>query len=126
MMSKMRELSKIFIVIVALSFIALMVFEWGMDYTGMGQRQNVVGSVNGQELTYEMFTDMFQNLFLTTNIYHIKVLLMDHSLPFFHHNVSNILPFRSLRTTLLSHRTARIPLTLPLYPAISHLESRTP
>jgi len=63
MMSKMREYSKIFIVIVALSFIGLMVFEWGMDYTGLSQRQNMVGSVNGRELSYEMFTDMFQNLY---------------------------------------------------------------
>jgi parvulin-like peptidyl-prolyl isomerase len=62
-MSKMREYSKIFIIIVALSFIGLMVFEWGMDYSGMGQRQNIVGSVNGRELTYDMFSDMFQNLY---------------------------------------------------------------
>jgi parvulin-like peptidyl-prolyl isomerase len=62
-MSKMREYSKIFIIIVALSFIGLMVFEWGMDYSGMGQRQNVVGSVNGREMSYEMFSDMFQNLY---------------------------------------------------------------
>ncbi|TFH03042.1 MAG: hypothetical protein E4H13_00110 [Calditrichales bacterium] len=65
MMSKMRELSKVFIVIVALSFIGLMVFEWGMDYTGRGQRQNVVGKVNGKELTYEMFSEMYQNLYQT-------------------------------------------------------------
>ena len=63
MMSKMREYSKIFIIIVALSFIGLMVFEWGMDYSGMGQRQNVVGSVNGREMSYDMFTEMFQNLY---------------------------------------------------------------
>ena len=63
MMSKMREYSKIFIIVVALSFIGLMVFEWGMDYTGLRQRKNVVGSVNGHELTYDMFTDMFQNLY---------------------------------------------------------------
>jgi len=63
MMSKLREYSKIFIVIVALSFIGLMVFEWGMDYSGQSQRQTMVGSVNGRELSYEMFTDMFQNLY---------------------------------------------------------------
>jgi len=63
MMSKMREYSKFFIIIVALSFIGLMVFEWGMDYTGQSQRQTMVGSVNGRELSYEMFTDMFQNLY---------------------------------------------------------------
>jgi len=63
MMSKMRELSKVFIVIVALAFIALMVFEWGMDYTGRGQKRNIIGSVNGKELTYEMYSNMFQNLY---------------------------------------------------------------
>jgi parvulin-like peptidyl-prolyl isomerase len=40
-----------------------MVFEWGMDYTGMSSRQNYVGSVNGQELTYEQFTDLYQQLY---------------------------------------------------------------
>lgn len=63
MMSKMRELSKIFIIIVAVSFIGLMVFEWGMDYSGQSSRRNVVGTVNEQELTYEMFTDIFQNMY---------------------------------------------------------------
>jgi parvulin-like peptidyl-prolyl isomerase len=62
MMTKMREYSKFLIIIVALSFIGLMVFEWGMDYTGLNRRQNV-GSVNGRELSYEMFTDMFQSLY---------------------------------------------------------------
>ncbi len=63
MMTKLREYSKIFIIIVALAFIGLMVFEWGMDYTGLRSRQNVVGVVNGEELTYEMFSDMYQQLY---------------------------------------------------------------
>jgi len=63
MMTKLREYSKIFIIIVALAFIGLMVFEWGMDYTGLSMRKNVVGEVNGQELTYEMFSDLYQQLY---------------------------------------------------------------
>jgi parvulin-like peptidyl-prolyl isomerase len=63
MMTKLREFSKIFIIILALSFIGLMVFEWGMDYTGLSSRRDVVGSVNGQELSYEMYSDMFQQLY---------------------------------------------------------------
>ena len=63
MMTKLREYSKIFIVIVAASFIGLMVFEWGMDYSGMSSRQNIVGSVNGQELTYDQFTEMYQQMY---------------------------------------------------------------
>ena len=63
MMTKLREYSKIFIIIVALSFIGLMVFEWGMDYTGISSRQNVVGEVNGKELTYERFSELYQQLY---------------------------------------------------------------
>jgi len=63
MMTKLREYSKIFIVIVALSFIGLMVFEWGMDYTGQSNRQSYVGSVNGQELTYDQFTELYQQMY---------------------------------------------------------------
>jgi parvulin-like peptidyl-prolyl isomerase len=63
MMTKLREYSKIFIIIVALSFIGLMVFEWGMDYTGISSRRNVVGEVNGKELTYERFSELYQQLY---------------------------------------------------------------
>ena len=63
MMTRLREYSKIFIIIVALSFIGLMVFQWGMDYTGLRSRKNVVGEVNGEELTYERFSELYQQLY---------------------------------------------------------------
>ncbi len=63
MMTKLRELSKIFIIIVAISFIALMVFEWGMDYSGRSRQNNVVGEVNGNKLTYDRFNDLYQQLY---------------------------------------------------------------
>ena len=62
-MTKMREMSKIFIIIIAVAFIALMVFEWGMDITGRSKVDNVVGIVNGKELTYQMFSEMYQQLY---------------------------------------------------------------
>ncbi len=63
MMTKLRQLSKIFIIFIAVSFIALMVFEWGMDYTGMSQANDVVGTVNGEKLTYSQFSELYQNTF---------------------------------------------------------------
>jgi peptidyl-prolyl cis-trans isomerase D len=65
MMTKLREYSKIGIVILALAFIGLMVFDWGMDYLGLRQRSNVVGKVNGQRLTYEMFSKSYQQMYQT-------------------------------------------------------------
>jgi peptidyl-prolyl cis-trans isomerase D len=64
MMTKLREFSKLFIIIVAASFIGLMVFEWGANYSGKrSQAQNIVGSVNGHELTYSMFSELYQQLY---------------------------------------------------------------
>ena len=63
MMTKLREFSKIFIVIIAVSFIGLMVFEWGMDYSGRSQQNNNVGSVNGNELSYTVFSELYQQMY---------------------------------------------------------------
>ena len=64
MMTKLREFSKVFIIIVAASFIGLMVFEWGANYSGKrSQAQNIVGSVNGHKLSYSMFSELYQQLY---------------------------------------------------------------
>lgn len=63
MMTKLREFSKIFIYIVAISFILLMVFEWGMDYSGRSSRNDKVGEVNGVELSYGQFSELYQQLY---------------------------------------------------------------
>ena len=62
MMTKLREFSKIFIIVIVLSFVGLMVFEWGMGGFG-GGAQNIVGSVNGKELTYKMFSELYQDMY---------------------------------------------------------------
>ncbi len=63
MMTKMREFSKIFIILVAVAFIALMVFEWGANYTSQSRRRDVVGEVNGKKLTYSEFNELFQQVY---------------------------------------------------------------
>ncbi len=63
MMSKLREFSKIFIIIIAVSFIGLMVFQWGMNYSGKQKGNNKVGTVNGHDLTYPVFSDMYQQMY---------------------------------------------------------------
>ncbi len=48
----------------AILFIAMIVFEWGMDITGRQGQQytgNIVGKVNGQEITYQEFEKDLQN-----------------------------------------------------------------
>lgn len=62
-MTRLREFSKFFILLIAASFIGLMVFQWGMDYSGRSKQSNVVGEVNGKKLLYPQFTEMYQQLF---------------------------------------------------------------
>lgn len=62
MMGKMREWTKGILYFLIVAFIALMVFEWGADYSGWSQRrQFVVGKVNGQEIDLETFNQTFRN-----------------------------------------------------------------
>lgn len=63
MMTKLREFSTTFLIILVLAFVGMMVFEWGMDYTGMSRGQNNVGEVNGEKLTFEQFSEFYQQLY---------------------------------------------------------------
>jgi len=63
MMTRLREFSKFFIILIALAFIGLMVFQWGMNYSGKSKRNNKVGTVNGHDLTFKGFSDMYQQMY---------------------------------------------------------------
>ena len=64
MMRQMRENTKWIMLVTALAFFALMVFEWGMDASGRsGAGQGNVGSVNRTAVTYEHWQNVRRNLF---------------------------------------------------------------
>ncbi len=63
-MSKMRENMPAILVGLAILFVAMIVFEWGMDITGRNNMQytgNVLGKVNGEEITYPDFEKVLNN-----------------------------------------------------------------
>src|SRR5690606_24372053 len=63
-MRQMRENTKWIMLITALAFVALMVFEWGMDMTGRGTQvaAGEIGRVNGEEISYEEWLGVFRNV----------------------------------------------------------------
>ena len=63
MMTKLREFTKTFIIILVFAFVGMMVFEWGMDYSGINRGQNLVGEVNGEKFSYEQFQELYQQLY---------------------------------------------------------------
>ncbi len=69
-MNKMRENTHIILIILVLAFIGTIIFDWGMNYLG-NQSQGmphggVIGEVNGNEITYDMFFRQIQQEY--TNI----------------------------------------------------------
>ena len=66
MMRQMRENTKWIIGIVALAFIGLMIFEWGMDMSGQSGAQltgGVVGSIDGDEVTFADYNRFYSQLY---------------------------------------------------------------
>jgi len=63
MMRQMREATKPIMLFTALAFVALMVFEWGMDITGQSSGSyGEIGSVNGDPVMYESYMAAYQQL----------------------------------------------------------------
>lgn len=63
MMRQMRENTKIIMLATALAFVALMVFQWGMDVTGRSLGSNELGRVNGTPVTNEQYQLAYRNVY---------------------------------------------------------------
>lgn len=63
MMKQMRENTKIIMLVTALAFVALMVFEWGMDASGRSMGgAGQIGHVDGTPVNYEQYQATYRNL----------------------------------------------------------------
>ncbi len=64
MMRQMREATKPLIMLALLAFVALMVFQWGMDITGRsGGSLGEIGSVNRDPIYYEQYMAAYRQLY---------------------------------------------------------------
>ncbi len=66
MMQQMRENTKWIMLITALAFVALMVFQWGMDVSGRSSGAltgGELGTVNGEPITYQQWNAVYRNLY---------------------------------------------------------------
>jgi hypothetical protein len=60
----MREATKPIMLFTAIAFVALMVFQWGMDITGQsGGGLGEIGSVNGDPVMYEAYMSAYRQLY---------------------------------------------------------------
>ena len=64
MMRQMREATKPIMLLAAIAFVALMVFEWGMDASGRsGGTLGEIGSVNGDPVMYESYMAAYRQIY---------------------------------------------------------------
>jgi peptidyl-prolyl cis-trans isomerase D len=65
MMQDLREKTKIIMIVVALAFVGLMVFEWGMDISGQSAavQTGELGRVNGEPIPYAAYSAVYQQLY---------------------------------------------------------------
>lgn len=66
MMQQLRQSTKVIMVIVAISFVGLMVFEWGMDLSGRSAQQGngtSLGSVDGADISVDDYQRQYQILY---------------------------------------------------------------
>jgi len=65
MMRQMRENTKWIMLVTALAFVGLMVFQWGMDLSGRSSSGSPgsAGSVNGEDISYNEYANAYQALF---------------------------------------------------------------
>jgi peptidyl-prolyl cis-trans isomerase D len=63
MMRQLRESTKIIMIVVAISFVGLMVFDWAMDLSGRDARgANAIGKINGKDIALEEYQRVYENL----------------------------------------------------------------
>ncbi len=60
-MSSLRDKTHIILYTLLAAFLALIVFEWGMDFTGnSGTKQNQAGEVNGKVIPYSQYEEIYK------------------------------------------------------------------
>ncbi len=63
LMKQMRDNTKWIMLVTALAFVALMVFEWGMDISGISGGTNELGRVGGTPVTLDAYNATYRNLY---------------------------------------------------------------
>ncbi|HUI64271.1 MAG TPA: SurA N-terminal domain-containing protein, partial [Bacteroidota bacterium] len=63
-MTRMRDSMPVILFGLLIAFLITIVFEWGMDYLGLGgrSRADVIGRIDGKKISYKEFADLLRNV----------------------------------------------------------------
>lgn len=60
LMERMRGFTKVVLYVLVFAFVGTIIFDWGMNITGLRQNPRVIGSVNGEEIDTAYFNNILQ------------------------------------------------------------------
>jgi parvulin-like peptidyl-prolyl isomerase len=61
-MSKLRDKTHIILFVLVAAFLALIVFEWGMNFTGPAAKGGLAGKVNGRPITMAQYDEVYNGV----------------------------------------------------------------
>ncbi|MCA9741271.1 MAG: peptidylprolyl isomerase [Deferribacteres bacterium] len=59
LMDRMRGLTKIILYGLVFAFVGTIIFDWGMDFTGLKQKTGLIAEVNGEEIPVNRFSRLY-------------------------------------------------------------------
>jgi parvulin-like peptidyl-prolyl isomerase len=63
MLSTFRKYTKPFIWVVAVAFIGTIIFAWGMDITRSKTQQNIIGTIDGNDIEFRVYQNYYERLY---------------------------------------------------------------
>ncbi len=59
-MEKMRDYTKFFLIFLVVAFVGTIVFDWGMDVTGLKTQNTTIAEVNGKNISVQTFSQVYE------------------------------------------------------------------
>ncbi|MBK8984034.1 MAG: SurA N-terminal domain-containing protein [Ignavibacteria bacterium] len=95
-MNKMRDKMPLIIIILIIAFLATIVFEWGMNYMGIGGQTEAFGKINDSEISYQEFERIVQQQIEQQRLQNENVEITDASIAQIRDQVWNSLVNQSI------------------------------
>jgi peptidyl-prolyl cis-trans isomerase D len=63
MLSTFRKFTKVVIWVVVVAFVGTIIFAWGMDVTRSKAQKNIVGTIDGEDINYQIYQRYYDRLY---------------------------------------------------------------
>lgn len=60
MMERMRGFTKVILYGLVFAFVGTIIFDWGMDFTGLKTKSGLIAEINGEEIQFNRFSQLYQ------------------------------------------------------------------